>query len=307
MARKGEKEEKEKSYGKGSEEKTGAGEGSLKDKIKPLDKGKVSKMSLLDEKKKLHALAGGKRKMPNFVYGALIVVLVIVLMGIVTVFSPAPAAQKGAVKEGDVVQIMYRGSLGNGEVFDSGNITFTVGSGQVIEGIEEALIGMEVGQMKKVTVPPEKAYGERKESNLMAVPRVSTISRTQVLRKDVFESTFDREPQVGEEYTVEGMAWPLKVTKILNETITVSNEAEDGMTFEREDLMGNVYATAEVSVEGEEISIKLYPDLGGEIVTTTGRGNITDVGEDEFTIDFNHELAGKTLYFDIQLMDFIPG
>jgi len=70
---------------------------------------------------------------------------------------------KGA-KVGDTIEVDYTGSFPDGKVFDSSKgrdpLEFTIGEGQLIPGFEEAVIGMDVGQTKKVTLPPEKAYGK---------------------------------------------------------------------------------------------------------------------------------------------------
>jgi FKBP-type peptidyl-prolyl cis-trans isomerase 2 len=94
----------------------------------------------------------------------------------------------GAVKSGDTVQVDYVGKFDNGNVFDTSikevaqeagiynqereyvPLNFTVGSGQVIEGFNEAVIGMKEGEEKTVTIPPEKAYGEYDQAKVQAVP-----------------------------------------------------------------------------------------------------------------------------------------
>ena len=71
------------------------------------------------------------------------------------------------VKEGDAVSVHYTGRLESGEIFDSSQgrppLTFTVGSGQLIRGFDQAVTGMAVCEKKTVTLLPADAYGERKE------------------------------------------------------------------------------------------------------------------------------------------------
>lgn len=80
-----------------------------------------------------------------------------------------------AAKKNDKVKIHYTGSLTNGEVFDSseGNppLEFVIGSGQVIEGFDDAVAGMEVGEKKSVLIPVDKAYGQRRDELVMIVPK----------------------------------------------------------------------------------------------------------------------------------------
>ncbi len=78
------------------------------------------------------------------------------------------------VRKGDSVKVHYTGSLADGTVFDSSvgrePLAVTVGSGQVIAGFDEALLGMMVGEKKTVLIPVDKAYGARNEEMVMEVP-----------------------------------------------------------------------------------------------------------------------------------------
>lgn len=80
-----------------------------------------------------------------------------------------------AAQAGDTLRIHYTGRLEDGSVFDRsegrGPLEFTVGSGEIIPGLDKALIGMAVGEQREVTIPPEQAYGERDEARIQSVPR----------------------------------------------------------------------------------------------------------------------------------------
>jgi FKBP-type peptidyl-prolyl cis-trans isomerase 2 len=84
------------------------------------------------------------------------------------------------ISTGDSVTIAYTGRLDDGTVFDTTEesvaseaglldeqpdrefepLTVEVGAGNLIEGMEEGLLGLEAGDSENITVPPEKAYGE---------------------------------------------------------------------------------------------------------------------------------------------------
>jgi len=78
-------------------------------------------------------------------------------------------------KCGDRVKLHYTGKLENGAVFDTSKddepFGFTIGRGEVIPGFEKGVIGMEVGETKTITVPPEEAYGPRSEELLVDVSK----------------------------------------------------------------------------------------------------------------------------------------
>ncbi len=75
---------------------------------------------------------------------------------------------------GDTVQVHYTGKLEDGTVFDSSRggapLGFTLGAGQVISGFEEAVLGLEPGQTRSTTIPPDEAYGERRDDLVVEVP-----------------------------------------------------------------------------------------------------------------------------------------
>lgn len=88
-----------------------------------------------------------------------------------------------AISEGDAVTVEFTGRLDDGTVFDTSResvaeesgladadpdrgyspVTVEVGAGQLIEGLEQALLGLEAGSTPTVSVPPEKGYGEWSE------------------------------------------------------------------------------------------------------------------------------------------------
>lgn len=80
------------------------------------------------------------------------------------------------VKKGDKVKVEYVGTLEDGKVFDSTEkhgqpLEFEVGSGQIIKGFDEAMIGMEKGQSKDIKLPPTEAYGDHNPQMLKKVPK----------------------------------------------------------------------------------------------------------------------------------------
>jgi len=80
------------------------------------------------------------------------------------------------VKQGDTVKVDYHGTLDDGTVFSSTYeekepFEFTIGNGSVIPKFEQAVIGMNTGDIKTITVPPEEAYGQRKEEFVFLMDR----------------------------------------------------------------------------------------------------------------------------------------
>ncbi len=74
-----------------------------------------------------------------------------------------------------VVSFHYTGSLKDKSVFDSSKgrepLSVIVGSGMIIPGLEKGLMGMKVGDKKKISITAEDAYGQRQENAMQEVPK----------------------------------------------------------------------------------------------------------------------------------------
>ena len=81
---------------------------------------------------------------------------------------------------GQSVTVHYVGTLTNGTMFDasrnhgSQGFTFKLGAGEVIQGWDQGVAGMKVGGKRKLTVPPELAYGNQSVGGGL-IPANSTL------------------------------------------------------------------------------------------------------------------------------------
>lgn len=79
-----------------------------------------------------------------------------------------------AIEDGTTVKVHYKGTLADGEVFDSSEdrepLEFTIGEKQVIPGFEDAVKGLDVGEKTTVTLDAANAYGEPRDDLVQEVP-----------------------------------------------------------------------------------------------------------------------------------------
>jgi FKBP-type peptidyl-prolyl cis-trans isomerase SlyD len=93
-----------------------------------------------------------------------------------------------AVQKGDFIKLSYTGKLENGVVFDTtdanvakengiynekanyGPETIVVGKGYVVAGLDEDIIGKDIGEKGHVTVPPEKGFGLKRLDQIETIP-----------------------------------------------------------------------------------------------------------------------------------------
>ena len=136
------------------------------------------------------------------------------------------------VKQGDFVTVHYVGKLADGTVFESTNkkpLHISVGERAVILGLEEGLVGMRIGEKKRIIVHPEKGYGKYHKDLLQEVP----------LSKVPPEIT----PSIG---------------------MVINQETKSGRTLFMK---------------------------------------VVKINRESIVVDINHPLAGKTLVFDVVVMD----
>jgi len=142
-----------------------------------------------------------------------------------------------AIKKGNKVKVEYKGTLDNGQVFDTSEgkqpLEFTIGEGNILPGFENALIGMEKGKEKNVKIDSKDAYGEKKPELMKKIPK-------------------EQLPEESREKVQPGMVLGLKTQ------------------------------------QGQQIPAK-----------------VTEVGDNDITLDLNHPLAGQNLNFNIKVLDIL--
>ncbi|HEV8359763.1 MAG TPA: peptidylprolyl isomerase [Candidatus Thermoplasmatota archaeon] len=91
--------------------------------------------------------------------------------------GPEHAAQATdkAVEQGDTVRVHYVGRLEDESVFDTSDgrepLQFEAGAGDVIPGFDEGVMGMRVGETRRIVIPPEEGYGPWRPDLLAQVDR----------------------------------------------------------------------------------------------------------------------------------------
>lgn len=118
------------------------------------------------------------------------------------------------IKDGDTIKIDYTGTLDDGSIFDSSEnhgqaLEFTVGSGKVIKGFDDAVRNMELGEEKEFRLEPAEAYGEYEDAFIDVVSR------------DLVQTSMDME--VGKTFLVQtpnGQQMPAKIIDLTDDEVT---------------------------------------------------------------------------------------
>ena len=94
-------------------------------------------------------------------------------------------------KDYNKVVVNYTGTLEDGSIFDSSlnpgrdPFTFTLGVGSVIKGWDQGVKDMKVGGKRKLTIPPELAYGDRGAGNVIP-PGATLIFEVELLEIEAY-------------------------------------------------------------------------------------------------------------------------
>jgi len=119
------------------------------------------------------------------------------------------------VKKGNKVKVDYTGTFDDGVVFDASEkhgqpLEFEVGTGQVIKGFDDAVLGMKKGEEKKIVISAAEAYGEVRRELHKKVPRAQLPQ--------------DQEPKVGMILAVglpNGQQFPARIVEVTKEDVTI--------------------------------------------------------------------------------------
>ncbi len=89
------------------------------------------------------------------------------------------------IQNGSVVVLRYEIYRADGELFEAEDepVEFVQGEGEVLPGLERALMGLEPGASLRVTLPPAEAFGDYNPEGLVSVPR-SELPAGVELKKD---------------------------------------------------------------------------------------------------------------------------
>lgn len=171
-----------------------------------------------------------------------------------------------------------------------------------VPGLARAVVGMQPGERKTVTIPPEDAFGVVDPHKIEAFPRTRRIAASLCMGTDAFARRYKGSPSVGTSVIYDPY---LKAEVVsVNETqicLELSPLYPDGIRIEE------AFGSTIVRKENGYYIVELEPAVGAAFELAGRTGRIKGVDGDTFLVDFNHPLAGKSLELDISARDLTKG
>lgn len=140
--------------------------------------------------------------------------------------APKPTGKAGdlAIQDGSTVKMEYTLTDKDGKLLDTNKgqdpLTYTHGQGQIIPGLEKALMGLHPGDQKHVVIPPEEAYGPIKPEAVVEIPKERIPADSQKVGAHLMARN------------KEGPPIPITVKEIKEKTIVLdANHPLAGMTL----------------------------------------------------------------------------
>ncbi|MBS3782314.1 MAG: FKBP-type peptidyl-prolyl cis-trans isomerase [Candidatus Thermoplasmatota archaeon] len=202
---------------------------------------------------------------------------------------------------------------------------FTLGEG-VIEGWNENVRGMREGESKRFSVPPEKGYGKASEKLRYQIQKTESVPVYEKMDVEKFQEKYG-EPRKNMLVEDDFWGWDKVITSRGKNWVLLRNEPEAGETYRPTGgwkvKVESIDSTAAdgygeinlkhiirepIAIDSELLSVydKKFANIPqlkrGMGQSQDGQGIIIP-NEDHITVDFNDEVKGKTLYFEVEVLN----
>lgn len=263
-------------------------------------------------------------------------------------------AKVTGVQKGDLVTVNFVLTLENGTVADTNNpelaeqhgvrnyvkgpYTFILGQSGKVKGFDEAIIGMDVGDTREITIKPSEPEIILNLNRTLIRNRIVTIPRLQAFPLGTYKDRFGKPPvagdvvfskefpfkyqivnmtnksaigkmilKEGEEYTLPNTEWKSKVARVTNEDAMFYSEPEENQTI------SSPFGSATVTTSKSRLFITFNPELGRVFnytaeVNDKGMGipttfQVVEVSDSGFTIKRYGALTDKNLKLNVEMLN----
>ncbi len=190
--------------------------------------------------------------------------------------------------------------------------SFTLGGGQAIKGFDAGVTGMSVGQSKRIVVPPSEGYGSLNMSLVHVRPLVQEVPARTTMNVSAFTTKYGVAPADGLVVTDPFWGW--------NDTVIVSANIVTVVNSPYMNMRVRPYGAWTAIVDGIDDTANNGTGIVyvRNLLTSADAGNVqgkdgsqtfivsaVDPVEGTYTANYNREVVGRTLVFDITLTTLV--
>lgn len=186
----------------------------------------------------------------------------------------------------------------------------------LITGFWTAMVGLQGNQTITTVIPPKDGYGLSNPADIFTYPLVQTMPMVNTYTPSEFGSAFSGiSAQTGETFTDPHWGWQDYVFSVNSTAVVVIDQPTVGETIHPLDWPDTILSVNSGSGPNGTITFRndLTPQSVGAVTGTDWQnaGNtyyLTDVDPTAgtYTLDFNTEVTGNTLIFEITIVDILP-
>lgn len=178
-----------------------------------------------------------------------------------------------------------------------------------VTGLVRQLVGRHEGQLATgVEVPPDEAHGEHDPEKVRSFPRYAKDQERDLgpyeRRPNSSRANITEETEEGDVigYRLLEDNWVDAKITLLNDThVAFRLLVDNGTLLPRDTLWpGRI-----VNVNRTHFEIEQVVEVGETWTVRNLEGRVTSVGQEQFTIDFNHRYAGRTLVYDVAIQQVV--
>ncbi|MBU1172202.1 MAG: thioredoxin family protein [Proteobacteria bacterium] len=173
-----------------------------------------------------------------------------------------------------------------------------VGKGDSLADVSDQLIGMKIGDKKRLTLPSDHGGIPLDQEKIKRFARTRQSPVAMTTSQADFLKQFGRKPEIG--ISVQATPYFLyKITNIENGLVSL------GTDFSGEKVVQDDLGHTRLKREDDHVTLELEPDIGAPFKLGSKKGHIVSLDDTHFTVDFNPPLAGKTLFMDLELVSLV--